>query len=780
MNLATLERMIREGDLSRDGLIYLLNCRAECEWLDYKESLQLELDKSICDFTKDVIAMKNVGGGFIVVGVRDKTWEQVGLSSPLPYDAKMLRDKVMRGSGLSLDVDIVDHVFQDTGRKKHFALIFIRASKKRSKRRVPSLVAKDFCGNQTFGLRRGEIYARQGDSTVRISSQTELETLLDELEEHADALQLSSAATPSPFAIDDGTYRLLDKGFESFVGRLDLRQKVLEAVLKDPRIWIVNVHGPGGVGKSALVNWATYEFYRHGNFEAILQLTAKETMLTDSGIRSYGRSLYSLDNLLDHILALFQESVDREFEDKKRTVIEILSAWKTLIVLDNMETVSDGRVLSFVQELPPSINSKILLTSRFKTGAWELPIPVIELRGEEVREFLQIKAGELGVPFPIDAETARRVESVSGGLPLAIQWIVGQYKGGARRLEDVLQKVKDRDSPVLEFSFRNIWNTLGAESKTVLAVLSIFDGQATAQDLGIATEMRADAIENALAELVDVTLVTRSMQPSDGRVLYSALPITMAFARNQLSTMGDLEIYSRRRVQQFNQQLDLQATELARFRSDFETYGIEAENERRAAILCRRAQSEVFAGRTEEAELLFRQARDLAPASSYVQAMTASFELTRGRIGEALDRVEEACRRATKKTGALCYSIKAQILDMQRDRRGRLEALERAIQYQPMDVFLRHQYGVALSRMGREQDAINEFTNIITQEQEKMPPSDTYIAALTTRIINLQRLNLLEEARKDLFLGKELLAKFPVLDRPSSNRLRELIDEAQV
>ena len=41
------------------------------------------------------------------------------------------------------------------------------------------------------------------------------------------------------------------KVFEKFVGREVLRRKVIEAVVKDPRIWIINVHGPGGVGKSA-------------------------------------------------------------------------------------------------------------------------------------------------------------------------------------------------------------------------------------------------------------------------------------------------------------------------------------------------------------------------------------------------------------------------------------------------------------------------------------------------------------------------------------------------
>ena len=44
MNLAVLAKMVRDGDLSLQAASYLVACRAECEALDYKESLNLEND----------------------------------------------------------------------------------------------------------------------------------------------------------------------------------------------------------------------------------------------------------------------------------------------------------------------------------------------------------------------------------------------------------------------------------------------------------------------------------------------------------------------------------------------------------------------------------------------------------------------------------------------------------------------------------------------------------------------------------------------------------------
>jgi predicted HTH transcriptional regulator len=176
----------------------LLECRGACEWLDYKETLHLEHDAALCAFARDILAFKNVGGGYIVVGVRDKTWQQVGLSHPMPYDPKLLSDQMIRATGVSLDVDIVTHSIEYDAGNRSFALIHVHSSKKRSKRRSPTLVSKDFCSTKPYGLRRG-------DSTARVSSQEELEELLDRLEDQADEDAARAETSPSPFAIEDGT-----------------------------------------------------------------------------------------------------------------------------------------------------------------------------------------------------------------------------------------------------------------------------------------------------------------------------------------------------------------------------------------------------------------------------------------------------------------------------------------------------------------------------------------------------------------------------------------------
>lgn len=763
MNLSVIERMIRECDLSLDALRYLINCRGECEWLDYKEMLSLDSDKQLADFTKDIVAMKNMGGGYIIVGVTDKEWVPVGIASPLPFDTKMVKDKILKASGLTLDVYVVHHTLDVKDVQRLFALIFVRSSKKRNKRRMPSIVNKDYCKSMPYGLSRGDIYVRDGDSTIKVTSAEKLEELLDSLESQADEAAIMSSGAPSPFAVKDGLYRLLEKGYDTFVGRDQLKDTVYRKVNEDPRIWIINVHGPGGVGKSALVNWVTYKLYEDKCFESIIHLTAKETILTPDGIRPYSRTLYSLEDLLDHILRLFDENIPITLEERKIKVLEILSAWKTLLVLDNMETVSDGRIMAFVQEFPPDCMAKVLITSRHKSGGWEFAIPVNEFSIDEAEHFLEVKSKEMNIDFPLSSDIAGSVLKVSGGLPLAMQWIIGQYKLD-KNIEKILSLVFSEESPVLEFSFRNIWERLSPNSKAILAVLSIFDSPPTLQQLSIATEWAFEKIESSLYELGDVTLVTKNTQATDGNVVYSALPITLQFAQHQFHTMGDFEVRCRQRYQKFDEQIRLQASEVSKFSSTYERYGLETDNEKKAAILCTRAQSEMFSGNAENADATMKKARELAPHSPYVYAMSASYELARNRVGLALEYAKKACKIVNKKTGELCYMVLARILYVQRDRTGRVDALKQALSYSPDDVVIRHQYGVALSRAGLYAKAIEEFSAIIEKEKTHFPARETMLMALKTRVINLRKLGMDKEADEDITFANEVIANNPHLE----------------
>lgn len=182
MNIYRIRQMIFQGDMSVAALKYLLDCHGECEYLDFKIDIDLANDYGCASFAKDVMAMKNVGGGYIVLGVEDKSWKPIGLKNRVAFDTKMLRDKVFKSTGVDVEIDIVQHEIDIDGLYSLFAVILIRTVNKHSKLRVPSVATKDFNPHEKWGIRRGDIYTRNGDSSQRINSDIDLQHLLDNLE----------------------------------------------------------------------------------------------------------------------------------------------------------------------------------------------------------------------------------------------------------------------------------------------------------------------------------------------------------------------------------------------------------------------------------------------------------------------------------------------------------------------------------------------------------------------------------------------------------------------
>lgn len=735
--------------MSVQALRYLLDCGGECEYLDFKEQIFLGNDYGKACMGKDVVGMRNIGGGYIVVGVKDKTWEPVGLKLPVLEDTKILRDIVRQATGLSLEVDIVKHKIFISAEHREFAVILVRSTAKRNKLRTPSICRGSYHPNESWGIRDGDIFVRKSDETIRISSQELEDLLLDLLEREDQSAFEQEEKEPSPFWVETGLYRLLPREYETFIGRTELRRDAIRAIEADPRIWIVNLHGPGGVGKSALASWLTYHYYENKSFDAILQLSAKDTQLTPSGIARLRPTLFSLENLLDNVLLLFGfgDLAGGSLVERRDIATTLLTDYSMLLVLDNMETVNDGRVMEFIRSLPPSSKVKVLMTSRLRTSGWELPIPVVELNFEEVKEFLRIKSAEMGLYVNGGVEgVVARVHNASGGLPLAIQWMLGQY-ALTGDIATATDRVRNSDSPLLEFSFRNSWAVLPADSQKALAVLSIFDEAPTSHYWASALDWSVEEVERAAAKLIEATFVSVKVDPKTGKETFHALPITLAFARNELSKMDNLELTARTRHQRHVQEMELVAAETERFSSLFDRFKVERDTEKQAVILARKAESQAAASNYDEAERLFREAIGIDPRSTYVLVSYGQFKRDIGQVGEAIRLIEEASSRCNRHTGFFVYHNLSKVYDDIRNREQVERCLRKALEYQPTNIIARHQLGVVVSRLGKYNEANAIFDELISDQLSRSYPLDTLVISYKSKIINLRKAGRIKEAQ---------------------------------
>lgn len=161
--------------------------------------------------------------------------------------------------------------------------------------------------------------------------------------------------------------------YDQFVGR----EKELEDlhVLLSPksRHFLITIDGIGGIGKSALALEAAHYYLRNYDrlpveerFDAIIWTTAKRTVLTSDGTVVRRQSLRNLDDLYSVIaITLQREDITRaRSEEQDETVREALTRQRTLLIVDNLETIDDEQLLLFLRELPAP--TKAIVTTRHR------------------------------------------------------------------------------------------------------------------------------------------------------------------------------------------------------------------------------------------------------------------------------------------------------------------------------------------------------------------------------------------------------------------------------
>ena len=80
--ISTLKAAICSDDpLSEEAFEFFLNYREEDTQIDCKESFHIEEEREWLEITKDILGFANSNGGILLFGLRNGTFEQIGLDS---------------------------------------------------------------------------------------------------------------------------------------------------------------------------------------------------------------------------------------------------------------------------------------------------------------------------------------------------------------------------------------------------------------------------------------------------------------------------------------------------------------------------------------------------------------------------------------------------------------------------------------------------------------------------------------------------------------------------
>lgn len=262
---------------------------------------------------------------------------------------------------------------------------------------------------------------------------------------------------------------------------------------------LVALWGPGGSGKSTLAA----EFVRAGGdvFEGRV-----------AWVSAHGRSDFGLATLLDETAArLGREDLRRLAPEAKAAQVgALVSEAPTLVVLDNLETVSAEEQSLCLDFLAQRAACPALITTRAFVNRDEVyNVALAAMSMDEARDLLRRLVGHTRPQTRAHFDRLDRDELIRRceGNPLVLQWVVKQIDVAKQRPQDVLDDLAQGEGDAAERVFTRSFNLpqLGDDGRAALLALAIFRPEAAREALaevaGFGTDLRRlnKAVENLSA-----------------------------------------------------------------------------------------------------------------------------------------------------------------------------------------------------------------------------------------------------------------------------------------
>jgi LuxR family glucitol operon transcriptional activator len=338
-------------------------------------------------------------------------------------------------------------------------------------------------------------------------------------------------------------HNLPQRSYTRFVGRQAELEKLNQLLLPHPRSrhFVVTLDGIGGVGKSALALELAYR-YRDGyatlpsdeRFEAIVWASAKRTLLTAGGIQQRAQSLNTLADLYREIATVLEQpAIQQADADQRRGLVErALTTQRTLLIVDNLETVDDEELLSFLREIPDP--TKVIVTTRHRIDI-AYTIRLAGMPEPDAQALMLVEAARKNVELP--AEITGDLYRRTGGLPLAIVWSIGLISLG-HSVDSVLRRLGSGHSDIARFCFaESVARIRERDAYRLLLALALFESHVSRAMLGEVAGLGADVIgrDDGLAELLQLSLVEQKGER------FFLLPLTQSYALDELAARPELE-----------------------------------------------------------------------------------------------------------------------------------------------------------------------------------------------------------------------------------------------
>jgi LuxR family transcriptional regulator, glucitol operon activator len=498
-----------------------------------------------------------------------------------------------------------------------------------------------------------------------------------------------------------------------FIGRENDIKKIAELLQGDLHR-VITITGAGGVGKTATALKVIQKVIESNPtcFDGIVFLSAKENKLSLVGIEDFEPTLKNYDELLDTILKVLMgyDSEVLSIESKENEINALFDLYKrVLIVIDNLETVTDDRIKDFI--LDSHKNLKILITSRKGLGQVERIYELNQLNPHEaILLFRQIaKEKKLITLSRLDNEIILKYVNKVACFPLAIKWLIGNVALG-KDINAIIDSILGENSDIAKFCFEHIYSNLSENSKKLLCSFSLSEAPMQAGVIKYISDLNQYDFEDSISELILVSLVMQEQNKNNTDKIgtkYDILSLTRGYIRNQLDKNYLLKKDLENRLKTAQSKIEESEKVKSSYSHSLSNLGACTDEEKVAVVLVHAAYQKFQSGLYEDAVEDYKRAREIAPNFYSIYRNWAVMEYEQGHVIESDGLMKKATE--INPTDFQLWLIWGSMKRKEDKIKDAIKYYHKAFEIKPNDPIILNSLGQAKSRNGDHEEAKDLF-----------------------------------------------------------------------
>lgn len=406
---------------------------------------------------------------------------------------------------------------------------------------------------------------------------------------------------------------------------------------------IISITGAGGLGKTALALRTVYTILRDekSSYKYLIWFSAKENKLTaESGIVDITSQISDYSSLLKDIANVCGIYFDDDYEDFdiKTEVYTFFSDNKCLLIIDNLETISDANIIEFIKDLPRP--SKILITSRKGLGEIERRYELADYPLESAIQLFRIISREKKRDdlVRLQNSTIEKLVTAVKCYPLLIKWSIGKTCLG-QDINKSFNEINFGKSEIAQFVFNDIFNIFDKNEKQVLYAMIVYGNRPISSEmLKHFVNFDEDTFDDVIKSLINCSFIKQETIDSNNKLItqYNMLSLTRGFLQAKLD---EEDPSVRTNLQKINHDVNFNAEEIERsfaeFNKSLSAYGIVTDEDKLSYNYIKTAKNYFKQENIELASQYYKKALAISPNFGYAINETAKFNALTGRIDDA-------------------------------------------------------------------------------------------------------------------------------------------------